>query len=141
MITALLPDVHRDESQVALMASAGTPAPGCGDAHRRPGDPHRCGTRRRRGELWWRSEQTTPGYWHRPDATNDAIVDGWLRSGDMGRADDGGFVYIEDRLKDMVITGGENVYCPPEVERVLVEHPDVAEVAVIGVPDPSGAKP
>ncbi|WP_072812876.1 long-chain-fatty-acid--CoA ligase [Rhodococcus zopfii] len=134
VITALLPDVHRDESQVARMASAGTPLPG---VEMRIVDPATLTDVEPGavGELWWRSEQTTPGYWHRPDATNDAIVDGWLRSGDMGRADDGGFVYIEDRLKDMVITGGENVYCP-EVERVLVEHPDVAEVAVIGVPDP-----
>ncbi|WP_068154675.1 long-chain-fatty-acid--CoA ligase [Rhodococcus phenolicus] len=134
VITALLPDVHRDETQVARMASAGTPLPG---VEMRIVDPATLTDVEPGavGELWWRSEQTTPGYWHRPDATHEAIVDGWLRSGDMGRADDGGFVYIEDRLKDMIITGGENVYCP-EVERVLVEHPAVAEVAVIGVPDP-----
>ena len=60
--------------------------------------------------------------------------DGWFRTGDLGRVDAGGFVYVEDRLKDMIISGGENVYSP-EVERVLAEHPAVAEVAVIGVPD------
>ncbi|MEZ5097327.1 MAG: hypothetical protein R2731_15280 [Nocardioides sp.] len=60
--------------------------------------------------------------------------DGWFRTGDLGRVDDGGFVFVEDRLKDMIITGGENVYSP-EVERVLAEHPAVMEVAVIGVPD------
>jgi len=85
--------------------------------------------------LWWRSDQRTPGYLGKPEATAEAVTaDGWLRSGDMGRADADGFVFIEDRLKDMIITGGENVYSP-EIERVLVEHPAVAEVAVIGVPD------
>ncbi|WP_375001792.1 long-chain-fatty-acid--CoA ligase [Aeromicrobium sp. CTD01-1L150] len=98
------------------------------------------------GELWWRTEQATPGYLGKPDATAELLVDGggagpraaedapWLRSGDVGRIDDGGFVFIEDRVKDMIITGGENVYSP-EVERVLAEHPSVLELAVIGVPD------
>ena len=134
VITTLLPDVHRDPAQEARMASGGTPLPG---VEMRIVDP---GTLQdvapgEEGELWWRSSQTTPGYWHRPDASAEAIVDGgWLRSGDIGRADDGGFVYIVDRLKDMIITGGENVYSP-EVEQVLIEHPAVADVAVIGVPD------
>lgn len=134
VITALMPEVHRDPTQERRMASAGTPIPGIemrvvdpvGEADVLVGCV---------GELWWRSAQTTPGYLGRPDATAEAIVEGgWLRSGDMGRVDEGGFVFIEDRLKDMIITGGENVYCP-EVERVLIEHPAVAEVAVIGVPD------
>jgi acyl-CoA synthetase (AMP-forming)/AMP-acid ligase II len=87
------------------------------------------------GELWWRTAQAMAGYLGRPDATAEIIsADGWLRSGDVGYVDDGGFVFICDRVKAMVITGGENVYCP-EVERVLAEHPAVAEVAVIGVPD------
>ncbi|NLV77915.1 MAG: long-chain-fatty-acid--CoA ligase [Rhodococcus sp.] len=134
VITALLPDVHRDPTQETRMASAGTPLPGIAvrvvdPATNTDVEPGRV------GELWWKSEQTTPGYLGRPDATREAIVeDGWLRSGDMGRVDDGGFVFVEDRLKDMIISGGENVYCP-EVERVLVEHPAVADVAVIGVPD------
>lgn len=134
VITALLPEVHRDPAQEARMASAGTPIPG---VEMRVVDPATNTDVQpgRVGELWWRSAQTTPGYLGRPDATREAIVeDGWLRSGDMGRVDAGGFVFIEDRLKDMIITGGENVYCP-EVERVLIEHPAVAEVAVIGVPD------
>ncbi|OOL31300.1 long-chain fatty acid--CoA ligase [Rhodococcus rhodochrous] len=134
VITALLPEVHRDPAQEARMASAGTPIPG---VEMRIVDPATLedAAPGAIGELWWRSAQTTPGYWNRPDATAETITaDGWLRSGDMGRVDDGGFVFIEDRLKDMIITGGENVYCP-EVERVLVEHPAVAEVAVIGVPD------
>ena len=60
--------------------------------------------------------------------------DGWFRTGDLGKVDADGYVYVEDRLKDMIITGGENVYSP-EVERVLAEHPAVMEVAIIGVPD------
>ena len=134
VVTALMPDVHRDESQVERMASAGTAIPG---VEMRIVDPVTledtpAGTV---GELWWRSEQCTPGYLNKPEATAETITpDGWLRSGDMGRADSEGFVFIEDRLKDMIITGGENVYSP-EIERVLVEHPAVAEVAVIGVPD------
>ncbi|MFI8975231.1 long-chain-fatty-acid--CoA ligase [Nocardia asteroides] len=88
------------------------------------------------GEIWVRSGQCTPGYWRRPEATAALrTTDGWLRTGDIGRLDDAGYLFITDRLKDMIITGGENVY-PAEVERVLVEHPDVLEVAVIGTPDP-----
>jgi acyl-CoA synthetase (AMP-forming)/AMP-acid ligase II len=75
------------------------------------------------------------GYLNRPEATADTITDdGWLRTGDIGRLDADGYLYIEDRLKDMIITGGENVY-GPEVESVLIEHPAVADAAVIGVPD------
>ena len=75
------------------------------------------------------------GYHNKPEATAEAITeDGWFRTGDIGRVDDGGYIFVEDRLKDMIITGGENVYSI-EVERVLAEHPAVAEVAVIGVPD------
>ena len=75
------------------------------------------------------------GYHNKPDATAEAITDdGWFRTGDIGRVDADGYIFVEDRLKDMIITGGENVYSI-EVERVLAEHPAVAEVAVIGVPD------
>src|SRR5207247_11149227 len=80
------------------------------------------------------------GYWNKPEATAETLVDGWLRTGDAGRMDEDGFLFIEDRIKDMVITGGENVY-PAEVERVLIEHPDVADVAVIGVPSERGGEP
>ena len=87
------------------------------------------------GEIWFRTPQATVGYLGNPEATADLFAEGgWLRTGDIGRVDDGGFVFIEDRLKDMIISGGENVYSP-EIERVLVEHPSVAEVAIIGVPD------
>jgi fatty-acyl-CoA synthase len=75
------------------------------------------------------------GYWNRPDATATAIDElGWFHSGDVGYLDEEGYLYICDRLKDMVISGGENVY-PAEVESVLFEHPAVVEVAVIGLPD------
>ena len=87
------------------------------------------------GEIWLRSGQVMKGYWNRPDATAEAITaDGWLRTGDAAYADAEGFVYIRDRVKDMIITGGQNVY-PVEVENVLMTHPAIADVAVIGVPD------
>src|SRR3954453_13507964 len=87
-----------------------------------------------RGEIWFNGPMVIRGYWHKPEATAETIVDGWLRSGDVGRVDDEGFYYVEDRLKDMILRGGENVYCA-EVEAALYEHPDVHEAAVFGVPD------
>ena len=86
------------------------------------------------GEIWFRGPMLIRGYWNRPDATADTIVDGWLRSGDIGRIDDEGFVYISDRAKDMVLRGGENIYSA-EVEAAIYEHPAVYEAAVYGVPD------
>ena len=75
------------------------------------------------------------GYWNDPEATRAAIdSEGWFHTGDIGYLDDDGFLYIADRLKDMVITGGENVY-PAEVESALYDHPAIAEIAVIGLPD------
>ncbi|MFC7721644.1 class I adenylate-forming enzyme family protein [Nonomuraea recticatena] len=73
------------------------------------------------------------GYWNKPSATAETFVDGWLHTGDLARVDEEGFVYIVDRAKDMVIRGGENVYCA-EVEAALFEHPSVDDAAVIGVP-------
>jgi fatty-acyl-CoA synthase len=87
------------------------------------------------GELCIRGGNVTTGYWNRPEATAEAIVDGWLHSGDAAKCDDEGFYYIVDRWKDMFISGGENVY-PAEVENVIYDHPAVAEVAVIGVAHP-----
>ncbi|MBL7795114.1 MAG: long-chain fatty acid--CoA ligase [Saprospiraceae bacterium] len=86
------------------------------------------------GELLLRGPMVTPGYWRNPDATAAALRDGWFHSGDMARMDAEGYLYIVDRIKNMFISGGENVY-PAEVERVLLLHPSVAEAAVIGVPD------
>ena len=87
------------------------------------------------GELLIRGPGITPGYWNQPELTAAAFTeDGWLRSGDVARRDADGYYTIVDRVKDMYISGGENVY-PAEVERVLLEHPAVAEAAVVGVPD------
>ncbi|MGI8791734.1 MAG: class I adenylate-forming enzyme family protein [Acidimicrobiales bacterium] len=85
------------------------------------------------GEIWFKGPNLISGYWNKPEATAETIVDGWLRSGDIGRVDDDGFVYVEDRAKDMVLRAGENIYCA-EVEAVLYEHPAVYEAAVFGVP-------
>ncbi len=87
------------------------------------------------GELCIRGGNVTTGYWNRPEATAESIVDGWLHSGDAAKYDQDGFYYIVDRWKDMFISGGENVY-PAEVENIIYQHPAVAEVAVIGVPHP-----
>jgi long-chain acyl-CoA synthetase len=87
-----------------------------------------------RGEIWFNGPMLIRGYWNKPEATAETIVDGWLRSGDIGRVDDEGFYYIEDRLKDMILRGGENVYCA-EVEAAIYEHPAIHEAAVFGVPD------
>ena len=76
------------------------------------------------------------GYWGKPVETAEVMARGWLRTGDLGRVDEEGFVYVTDRAKDMIIRGGENVYCI-EIENRLVEHPAVAEAAVVGVPHPS----
>jgi len=87
------------------------------------------------GELWTRSGQNMLGYWNNLDATSRTITaDGWLRTGDAGYVDEEGYIFLTDRIKDMIVTGGENVY-PIEVENVLAAHEAVADVAVIGVPD------
>ena len=75
-----------------------------------------------------------PGYWTQPEETAAAFADGWFHSGDVGSVDDDGYVYIVDRIKDMIISGGENIY-PAEIESALLRAPDVVECAVIGVPD------
>lgn len=86
------------------------------------------------GELIVRGPNVTAGYWNRPEETAEAMRNGWFHTGDLARRDDEGFVWIVDRKKDMVISGGENVY-PGEVEQVLFRHPGVADAAVIGLPD------
>ena len=134
VVTILDDAAHRDADHPERLVSAGRPIPG---VEVRVVDPAMLedmepGTA---GELWFRTEQSTPGYHQKPEATQELITeDGWVRTGDIGRVDDGGFVFVEDRVKDMIISGGENIYSP-EVERVLAEHPSVLELAVIGVPD------
>jgi long-chain acyl-CoA synthetase len=86
------------------------------------------------GEIVGRGPITMPGYWNRPDLTAAALVEGWLHSGDLGYVDEDGFLHLVDRKKDLVISGGVNVY-PRDVEEVAVRHPDVVDVAVFGAPD------
>jgi long-chain acyl-CoA synthetase len=86
------------------------------------------------GEIWIYSEGSMIGYWGAPDLSASTLVDGWVRTGDIGRQDEDGYLYIVDRVKDMIISGAFNMY-PAEIERVLADHDAVSEVAVIGVPD------
>jgi long-chain acyl-CoA synthetase len=87
------------------------------------------------GEIWIRSPQVMRGYWNNDAATAEAVdPDGWFRSGDAGYLDEDGYLYIHDRVKDMIVSGGENIY-PAEVENALMGHADIADAAVIGVPD------
>ena len=132
--TLLTAEAHRDEDRPERLASGGLPLPG---VEVRIADPVKLDELKpgETGEIWCRSVQVMRGYLNRPEATAAAITnDGWLRSGDIGRTDPAGFVYVMDRLKDMIITGGENVY-GPEVESVLNACPGVSEGVIIGIPD------
>ncbi|HYC57889.1 MAG TPA: AMP-binding protein, partial [Candidatus Binatia bacterium] len=86
------------------------------------------------GEVLFYGPTITPGYWNRPDATAETVRVGWLYTGDLGYIDDEGFLFIVDRAKDMILRGGENVYCV-EIENVLADHPEIDEAAIVGVPD------
>jgi acyl-CoA synthetase (AMP-forming)/AMP-acid ligase II len=87
------------------------------------------------GEIWVKGRQVMKGYWNMPEETAKSInSDGWFKTGDAAYLDEDNFVYIFDRVKDMIVSGGENVY-PAEVENALMAHPAIADVAVIGVPD------
>ncbi len=132
--TMLTPEAHRDDAHPERLASGGLPLPG---VETRVVDPVTLNDVKpgETGEIWFRSAQAMRGYLNRPEATAETTTaDGWLRTGDMGRTDDAGFVYVLDRLKDMIITGGENVY-GPEVESVLNACPGVSEGVIIGIPD------
>ena len=131
-IVALEPEDHTPEGS-PRMRSAGRPVPGVEiailDAAGRPLPPHQV------GEIATRSKANMVGYWNLPEATQQTLsMDGWLRTGDAGYLDEDGYVYVHDRVKDMIISGAENIY-PAEVENAIFGHPAVAEVAVIGVPD------
>jgi long-chain acyl-CoA synthetase len=129
--------VLRTEDHVeGLLASVGRPIPGVEVSVHDPvtGAELSAGET---GEVWVRSAGNTPGYWKRPEATAELLVgDGWMCTGDGGRLDEKGYLFLLDRASDMIITGGENVY-PAEVERVLITHPLVREVSVVGMPDPT----
>ena len=133
-VTQLSPEAHRDAAHPERLTSAGQPARQVEVRVVNPdtlqdvpvGQP---------GELWFRTPQLMEGYHNKPEATNEAITaDGWFRTGDIGRVDEDGFVFVEDRLKDMIISGGENIYSV-EVERALTDHPAVMDAAVFGIPD------
>ena len=137
-VTHLSPADHRvahggDEAARTRLGSIGTPVVGVETEVRRPGGG-RCEPDEI-GELCVRGPNIMLGYWGRPEATASALVDGWYRTGDAARVDVAGYIYLVDRLKDMIISGGENVYSI-EVEAALSEHPAVLEAAVFGVPDP-----
>jgi len=87
------------------------------------------------GEILIKGPSIFKGYWRNPEATAESLRDGWFHTGDLGRFDEEGYLYVVDRKKEMVIRGGENIYCI-EVENVLYQHPKVVEAAVTGVPDP-----
>lgn len=120
--------------------SCGTAVPVCrvaivpdghqGDEPPAPGGPSMV------GEVWIKGPNVVRGYWNKPEETAKSFTNGWLHTGDIGRIDDDGFIYIVDRAKDMIIRGGENVYSVT-VEAALFEHPDVADCAVIGIPHPT----
>jgi acyl-CoA synthetase (AMP-forming)/AMP-acid ligase II len=134
VVTTLGPAEHADRANTHLLISAGQPVPGVRIEVRDPvsGKTLPAGEE---GEICVHTDQLMAGYWKRPEATASAIgEDGWLRSGDGGHLDADGYLFVTDRIKDMIISGGENVY-PAEIERVLAEHPSVADVAVVGVPD------
>ena len=132
--THLLPEEHKDAEHPERLVSAGRPVPGCDIRIVDPGTLEDLPTGEH-GEIWLRTPQLMKGFLGKPEETAAVITDdGWFRTGDMGKVDDGGFLFVEDRLKDMIISGGENIYSP-EIERVLAEHPAVMEVAIIGVPD------
>jgi acyl-CoA synthetase (AMP-forming)/AMP-acid ligase II len=134
VVTILGPEDHEDPAVAHRLVSAGKAIHGVEVEVRDPAtdQPVPAG---QPGEIWVRSEQVMGGYWGNSEATAAAITpDGWYRSGDGGHLDADGYVYVTDRIKDLIISGGENVY-PAEIERVLAEHPAIADVAVIGVPD------
>jgi long-chain acyl-CoA synthetase len=85
------------------------------------------------GELWVKGPNNCKAYWNKPEATAKTFIDGWVVTGDVGRMDEEGFVFLMDRAKDMLIRGGENIYCI-EVESVLYEHPAIMDAAIVGIP-------
>ena len=133
-VTQLSPEAHRDASRPERLTSAGRPSRQVEVRVVNP-DTLEDVPQGEAGELWFRTPQLMEGYHNKPDATAEAITeDRWFRTGDIGRVDDGGFVFVEDRLKDMIISGGENIYSV-EVERALTDHPAVGDAAVFGIPD------
>lgn len=130
-LTFLAPRYH-DLERPELMSSVGRVLPGMALDIRDP--QGRSLAPGEHGEIWAQTPALMAGYWGREDATAEAVVDGWYRTGDGARFDADGFLYLTDRIKDMIVSGGENIY-PNEVEEVLRAHPSVSDVAVVGTPD------
>jgi acyl-CoA synthetase (AMP-forming)/AMP-acid ligase II len=132
--TYLMPADHRRAlaGEPRLLLSAGRPI--VGTEVRIVGPDRRPLPNGEIGEIAVRGPQVMRGYWNLPEASAEALRDGWMHTGDAGVLDDEGFLFVQDRTKDMIVSGGENVY-PREVEDVLYRHPAIAEAAVIGVPD------
>jgi acyl-CoA synthetase (AMP-forming)/AMP-acid ligase II len=86
------------------------------------------------GEITVRGDIVFPGYWRRKEATEEVLRNGWLHTGDVGYRDEEGYIFITDRVKDMIVSGGSNIY-PREVEEILLQHPAIAEACIVGVPD------
>lgn len=135
MATMLFPEDHREALRTGehdILASAGKPVP---YMHVLVADEHgEAVASGEVGEVLIKGSLVTPGYWNAPQLTAEAVRDGWLHTGDMGRFDDRGYLYLVDRKKFMIVSGGYNIY-PVEVENALARHPAVKEVAVVGVPD------
>jgi long-chain acyl-CoA synthetase len=133
-VVHLEPQDHDPEGPRAhLLRSAGKPLPWVDVRVVDPGSGREAGPGEV-GEIWLRAPNVMAGYFNRPDETAAALDDGWLRTGDGGYLDEEGYLFLTDRIKDMIVSGGENVY-PIEVEEALAQHPGVADVAVIGIPD------
>ncbi len=138
--TSAMTTMNTGDDYVRKPDSVGPPAPVCDVAvvpedHAGDEPPDLPPDPERVGELWIKGPNVVRGYWNRPEDTARSFTAGWLHTGDVARVDEEGYVYIVDRAKDMIIRGGENVYCV-EVEAALFEHPAVADCAVIGIPDP-----
>jgi long-chain acyl-CoA synthetase len=132
-MTFLAPDWHALEGpRAGKLKSAGRAALGCEIAILDANDQE--APRGQVGEICGRGDNVMLGYWRQPELTEKALRGGWLHTGDGGYMDEDGFVYVVDRMKDMIVSGGENVYSA-EVEQALYQHPFVAECAVIGIPD------
>jgi acyl-CoA synthetase (AMP-forming)/AMP-acid ligase II len=132
--TYLYPEDHRKAlaGRSKLLLSAGRPLLGT-EIRIVDGDDREVGNGTI-GEVAIRGPQLMRGYWNRPEASEEALRGGWMHTGDAGIVDDEGYLYIQDRVKDMIVSGGENIY-PREIEDVLFQHPGIADAAVIGIPD------
>jgi long-chain acyl-CoA synthetase len=132
VLTVLGPEEQRAGG--TLLRSCGRPVPGASVSVR--GTDGEELARGETGEVWARAGNFMREYWGKPDATAEAFAGGWYHTGDAGYLDERGYLYLVDRVKDMVVTGGENVYSS-EVENAIATHEAVAQVAVIGIPDPT----